>query len=194
MSPRPPVAKQAGDAARRFCVLTLDGGGARGYLTLKLLEHAESCLDTSTGTRVSLGERFDLVCGTSTGGIIALALALGHPVREVSALYETHLPRIFGPAMRRMSWVDVFRPRYRADALREAMQAFFGDLTLADVRTAEIEVRLPSFWHPARYKGHPMPQPNLVDVCLADGERARLPVTLGASDAQVVTRFVQQLL
>jgi hypothetical protein len=135
MSPRPPVAKQAGDAAGRFCVLTLDGGGARGYLTLKLLEHAESCLDTCTGTRVPLGERFDLVCGTSTGGIIALALALGHPVREVSALYETRLPRIFGPAMRRMSWVDVLRPRYRADALREAMQAFFGDLMLADVRT-----------------------------------------------------------
>ena len=64
---------------------------------------------------------------------------------------------------------------------------------LADVRTAEIEVRLPSFWHPARYKGHPMPQPYLVDVCLADGERARLPVTLGSSDALAVTRFVQQL-
>lgn len=65
---------------------------------------------------------------------------------------------------------------------------------VADVRAAEMKLRPPSFWHPARYKGHPMPQPYLVDVCLADGERARLPVTLGASDAQAVTRFVQQLL
>lgn len=118
-----------------FSVLTLDGGGARGYLTLKILEHVEAYLNSLTGAALPLGARFDLICGTSTGGIIALALALGRSAGEVSALYEKHLPRIFGQAMRRFAWIDLFRPRYRSDALREAVQAFFGEQSLADVRT-----------------------------------------------------------
>ncbi|HGM6414196.1 MULTISPECIES: patatin-like phospholipase family protein [Lysobacteraceae] len=116
-------------------MLALDGGGARGYLTLKILEHVETYLNALTDATLPLGARFDLICGTSTGGIIALALALGQPVSAVSASYEAHLPRIFGAAMRRPSWIGTFRPRYRTDALRKAMQAFFGERTLEDVRT-----------------------------------------------------------
>lgn len=63
---------------------------------------------------------------------------------------------------------------------------------LAHVRTADITQRPPSFWHPARYRGYPMPQPYFVDVCLASGERSRLPVTLSATDAQAVTQFVER--
>ncbi|UJJ52996.1 CBASS cGAMP-activated phospholipase [Rhodanobacter denitrificans] len=116
-------------------MLTLDGDGARGYLTLKILECVEAYLNTLTDNALPLGARFDLICGTSTGGIIALALALGRPVSEISALYERHVPRIFGSTMRRFGWMRNFRPRYRSDALREAMHAFFGDLTLGAVQT-----------------------------------------------------------
>ncbi|WFC40270.1 CBASS cGAMP-activated phospholipase [Pseudoxanthomonas sp. SE1] len=130
-----PLAPRDPASAALFSVLTLDGGGARGYLTLKILEQVEAYLNGLTGAALPLGAHFDLVCGTSTGGIIALALALGRPVSEVSALYEAHLPRIFGPAMRRWAGVDNFRPRYCSDALREAMRALFGDLTLGDVQT-----------------------------------------------------------
>ncbi|MBQ4855805.1 patatin-like phospholipase family protein [Rhodanobacter sp. B2A1Ga4] len=135
MNPVPPPTPHADPATSLFSVLTLDGGGARGYLTLKILERVEGYLNMLTGVVLPLGARFDLICGTSTGGIIALALALGQPVSEISALYEAHLPRIFGSAMRRFGWMGNFRPRYRSDALREAMQAFFGDLTLAEVQT-----------------------------------------------------------
>ena len=91
------------------------------YLTLKILERVEGYLNTLTGVVLPLSARFDLICGTSTGGIIALALALGRPVSEISVLYEAHLPRIFGSAIRRFGWIGNFRPRYRSDALREAM-------------------------------------------------------------------------
>lgn len=119
----------------RFALLTLDGGGARGYLTAKILEHVEAHLDLVTGEPAPLGTRFDLIAGTSTGGIIALALAVGIPASDVAALYEEQLPRIFAPAMRRGPWAGYIRPRYRADALRSALQAFFGDRLLGDART-----------------------------------------------------------
>ena len=62
---------------------------------------------------------------------------------------------------------------------------------LADVRGAEMTLRSPSFWHPARHRGYSMPQPYLIEVRLADGGRSRLPVTLGSADARVLTQFIE---
>lgn len=173
MNPGTLRSPQAG-ATPLFSVLTLDGGGARGYLTLKILERVETYLNTLTGAPLPLGARFDLICGTSTGGISALALALGRPVSEISALYETHLPHIFGSAMRRFAWLDNFRPRYRSKALHEAMQACFGDLTLGDVQTdvcvtavsltnARPHLFRSDYVHP----GAPRDNDRLVEVALA---------------------------
>ncbi len=120
--PTPPTAVPT---TSRSSILALDGGGARGYLSVKILEHVEAHLNALTGQNLPLGARFDLIAGTSTGGIAALALALGLAAHEVSALYETYIPQIFGSAMRRFRWTDYFRPRYRTAALRRALQVFF---------------------------------------------------------------------
>ncbi|HVB82090.1 MAG TPA: CBASS cGAMP-activated phospholipase [Candidatus Binataceae bacterium] len=130
-----PIPSAAAPTTARFSILALDGGGARGYLSVKILEHVEAHLNALTREDLPLGARFDLIAGTSTGGIAALALALGLTAHEVSALYETHIPQIFGPAMRRFRWTDSFRPRYRTAALRRALQAFFAGRMLGDVQT-----------------------------------------------------------
>ena len=57
-------------------VLTLDGGGIRGIVELAILEQVMATLDKSFGVNVPIRELFDLIMGTSTGGIIALGLAL----------------------------------------------------------------------------------------------------------------------
>ncbi|MGC8509049.1 MAG: patatin-like phospholipase family protein, partial [Thiomonas sp.] len=119
----------------RFSVLALDGGGARGYLTAKILEQIEVELDCSSETPMPLGQRFDLIAGTSTGGIIALALAAGLPARTVSRLYTQFVPRIFSSAMRQPLWRRWTHARYRADGLHQALEAIFDGLTLADLRT-----------------------------------------------------------
>ena len=59
-----------------YRVLTLDGGGAKGFYTLGALREIEGLV----GMR--LHEKFDLIFGTSTGAIIAAMLALGHSVDE----------------------------------------------------------------------------------------------------------------
>ena len=60
-------------------VLALDGGGVRGALTVAFLERIEALLSERDGKEIRLGDYFDLVGGTSTGAVIAGALALGLP-------------------------------------------------------------------------------------------------------------------
>jgi len=91
-------------------------------------------------------EHFDLITGTSTGGIIAIGLAMGVPPEEVVKFYMTDGPRIFpkstGVGMWR-SWLnDIFRPRYTSDALRAAVQRVVGDRTLKDAKTRLV---IPSY-------------------------------------------------
>jgi len=69
-------------------VLSLDGGGAKGFYTLGVLREVEAML------KRPLHETFDLIFGTSTGGIIAALLALGKSVQEISDLYEEHVPTV----------------------------------------------------------------------------------------------------
>ncbi|KAB2911137.1 MAG: patatin, partial [Dechloromonas sp.] len=58
-------------------VLTLDGGGAKGFYTLGVLKEIEAMLGCP------LYQKFDLVFGTSTGAIIASLIALGHNVDSI---------------------------------------------------------------------------------------------------------------
>lgn len=74
--------------AEEFRILSLDGGGAKGFYTLGVLREIEGML----GCR--LHERFDMIFGTSTGAIIASLLALGKSVGEITALYEEYVPTI----------------------------------------------------------------------------------------------------
>jgi len=61
-------------------VLSLDGGGAKGFYTLGALKEIEALV----GCR--LCEKFDLIYGASTGAIIAALLGLGKTVDEIEAL------------------------------------------------------------------------------------------------------------
>src|SRR4051812_45491234 len=76
-------------------ILSLDGGGAKGFYTLGVLRELEGML----GCR--LHERFDLIFGTSTGAIIASLLALGKSVAEITTLYEEYVPVVMQRKKRR---------------------------------------------------------------------------------------------
>ena len=63
-------------------ILSLDGGGAKGFYTLGVLREVEGLI----GCRIH--ERFDLIFGTGTGAIIATLLSLGRSVEEIHQLYK----------------------------------------------------------------------------------------------------------
>lgn len=78
----------AASALAPLRVLSLDGGGAKGFYTLGVLAEMEAMV----GTRLHVC--FDLMFGTSTGAIIAALLARGETVATVRELYQQHVPTI----------------------------------------------------------------------------------------------------
>lgn len=111
-------------------ILALDGGGIRGLLTLQLLRRIEALVRERSGQPdATLSDYFDLIGGTSTGAIIAAALALGWDVERIAGIYHKLGESIFDASWFRKG---VFRPKFPAGPLREALEREFGDTALGD--------------------------------------------------------------
>ncbi len=122
------------DSAGRFQVLSLDGGGLKGVFTAAVLAK----LEEDFGTRII--DHFDLLAGTSTGGLIALGLASGMSAREVLDFYLEHQQAIF-PRRLLSTPRRLFRP-YKPSALDDALLAAFGERTLGE---SAVRLVIPSF-------------------------------------------------
>jgi hypothetical protein len=108
-------------------ILSLDGGGVRGVITVAFLERIEELLSEREGRDVRLGDWFDLVGGTSTGAVIAGALALGYRTKDLKDFYMRLAPRVF----RRPFWrVIGWSAKFDAEALRQEIETIVGDRTL----------------------------------------------------------------
>jgi uncharacterized protein len=119
-------------------VLSIDGGGVRGYLAALLLEQIERVLDQQSSHPLPVGRRFDLIAGTSVGGLIAMWLALGRKASDLVPIFESKIPTVFGPEHRRSRWKRLVRPLYRSNGLRQLLTDMFADTTLADLRTGML--------------------------------------------------------
>jgi len=100
-------------------ILSLDGGGAKGFYTLGALLEIEAL----AGSR--LCEKFDLIFGTSTGAIIAALLGLGKSVGEIEKLYRDHVVKIMA------AWL----PSKKTAALDALAAEVFGDLKFDAFKT-----------------------------------------------------------
>ena len=77
-------------------VLALNGGGVRGLFTITLLAELESIIEKrEKRENVKIGDYFDLITGTSIGGILALGLASGKSARELKQAFEDNAQHIF---------------------------------------------------------------------------------------------------
>jgi patatin-like phospholipase/acyl hydrolase len=76
---------------KKFKILSIDGGGIRGVFPAQYLVCLEQRLAEEGGTG-RICDYFDLISGTSTGGIIALGLSLGIPAVELKDLYIENIP------------------------------------------------------------------------------------------------------
>lgn len=105
-------------------ILSLSGGGVRGLITLGALGALEALLKSEMDDPdARLCDHFDLFAGTSTGSIIATALALGWSVAEIKTLYYKLCPVLFKPNRR----LGFFAPRYDARHLRKMLEAKLRD-------------------------------------------------------------------
>lgn len=134
---------------KEFRILSLDGGGVRGAFTASFLATLESEL------KRPLVQHFDLIAGTSTGAIIALALAIGEPASTILRMYEERSDAIFVRQPRKRprwwtSFVDRYlRPhgldvdqllqaKYDGIELRRALRDIFGERGLRDALTRVV--------------------------------------------------------
>jgi predicted acylesterase/phospholipase RssA len=109
-------------------ILALDGGGVRGAITVAFLEAIEAELTRRHGPEAKLCDWFDLVGGTSTGAIIAGALALGYRARELKEFYLELTPYVF----KREFWhIPYLQAKFDARILRHRIEEVVGDRDLA---------------------------------------------------------------
>lgn len=128
-------------AMSRFRILSLDGGGIKGTFTAAVLTE----LERMTGKPVA--DYFDLITGTSTGGIIAIALGMNISAQELLTFYERKGPEIFPllglprGAIRTFRWWS-YRPKFAPGPLRSAIESVIGNRRLGE---SKYRLVIPSY-------------------------------------------------
>ncbi len=107
----------------RFRILSLDGGGIKGAFSSAVL----AALEKSTGKKIS--DYFDLITGTSIGGIIAISLGLGLKAEEMCDFFQKSGPIIFPSTsmVQRTSglFTQIFKVKFSHDTLKKELEKVF---------------------------------------------------------------------
>jgi len=131
----PAASSQENPPIRR--ILSIDGGGIMGTQPASFLAALEEDLNHP------IGDYFDLIAGTSTGGILAIGLAMGIPARELLDLYASRGPHIFGQSGGMLENLagDLWRrlkhavaPKHDAELLRKELVTVLGGRRIGDAR------------------------------------------------------------
>lgn len=111
-----------------FKILAIDGGGVGGIYSARYMQEIAARLDRP------IREYFDLICGTSTGGILAIGIGLGLAPEKLVELYRLHGKTIFG---RPRWWGRMLNDsKHDPEFLRKILQQVFGESRLGDARPA----------------------------------------------------------
>lgn len=119
----------------RFQILSLDGGGIKGIFSAAVLAHLEEDFN------IDITDYFDLITGTSTGGIIALGLGLGMRPRELLRFYVEKGPVIFRNGLL-TALKQIWKNKYSSVGLERALKNCFGEALLGSSKKRLV---IPSF-------------------------------------------------
>ena len=120
---------------RQFKVLSIDGGGIKGLYSARILSLFEAELRRQHGDAARIVDYADLICGTSTGGLIALGLALRIPTETICEFYETKGPAIFNGSQGRLARLrqdPLVEGQIFGQATADALQELLQGRTMAD--------------------------------------------------------------
>ena len=107
-------------------ILAIDGGGIKGVFPASFLASLEDSLGQNPA------DFFDLIAGTSTGGIIALGLGLGLSAKEILTFYEQHGPEIFAGNRLLRVLRHIGFSKYSSEPLRRALDSVLGNRVLGE--------------------------------------------------------------
>lgn len=181
-------------------ILSIDGGGIRGLIPTVVLTEIER----RTGRRIA--DLFDLIAGTSTGGLLACALTAPSAeapsiprfaAADLSDLYETEGPNIFSRSLlKRITSVEgLLDERYEDTGLDRALRTYLQDTRLSEALTPilvtayDIEARAAFFFRSARAVGDPASDFSMVDVARATSAAPTYFEPVGVTDAAGARRY-----
>ncbi|KAJ4745202.1 Patatin [Rhynchospora pubera] len=163
-------------------VLSIDGGGVRGIIPAKILEFLENELRKIDKEETSLANYFDLIAGTSTGGLMATMLAAPgkddkplYSAKQIVEFYKEHSPKIF-PIIWCGFWGFVrslFGPRYDGKYLRNIIREKLEEtrisetLTRVVIPTFDIKLLQPTIFSTTEGRSKPVKDALLSDICIS---------------------------
>ena len=121
---------------KNFKILSIDGGGIKGLYSARILSRVEKYIqEQNSDPNLTISDFFDLICGTSTGGLIALAISLKKPMDLICQFYEIHGRKIFknpNSYWRKYVRQIIYNGKYSDKYLKEVLIGFFGESKIGE--------------------------------------------------------------
>ncbi|KAI3500501.1 hypothetical protein L1887_36323 [Cichorium endivia] len=171
-----------------FCtILSIDGGGVRGIIPATIIAFLESKLQEIDGPNARIADYFDVIAGTSTGGLMTTMLAAPdyrnrplYAARDINGFYFQHSPKIF-PQLSRINFVnsvagvfgEVSGPKYDGKYIRSLTKALLRNMTIKQTLTDivipafDIKHLQPTIFSTAQAKEIAWKNAQLADVCIS---------------------------
>ncbi|KAA0045874.1 patatin-like protein 3 [Cucumis melo var. makuwa] len=170
---------------KKITILSIDGGGIRGIIPSIILAFLELKLQELDGPDVRIADYFDVIAGTSTGGLVTSMLTAPdknnrplYTASDVALFYIEHAPKIFPQRNYFLcSLVNFFGkvmgPKYDGLYLRSLIKGLLGDITLKQTLTQvvipafDIKLLQPVIFTTIDAKCSELKNPKLADVCIS---------------------------
>ncbi|CAJ2641031.1 unnamed protein product [Trifolium pratense] len=166
-------------------ILSIDGGGIRGIIPATILEFLESQLQELDGESARLADYFDVITGTSTGGLVTAMLTAPNDnkrplfaAKDIKPFYLEHCPKIFPQQKHTFGSVGkLFKsltgPKYDGKYLHNVVREKLGEvrvhetLTNIVIPTFDIKTLQPIIFSSYKIKKNPCFDARLSDICIS---------------------------
>ncbi|WOL20003.1 patatin-like protein 2 isoform X1 [Canna indica] len=177
---------EAPSCANLTTVLSIDGGGIRGVIPATILAFLEKKLQELDGEDARLADYFDVIAGTSTGGLVTAMLAAPNEkkrplfaAKDIVSFYLDHCPKIFpqprGLIARAIKFISqiFLGPKYNGNYLHDVIKEKLGCLklheTLTNVVLPAFDIKLlqPTIFSSYKVKDNKLMDAQLSDICIS---------------------------
>lgn len=166
-------------------ILSIDGGGIRGIIPATILSFLESELQKLDGEEARLADYFDVIAGTSTGGLVTAMLTAPNEknrplfaAKDITDFYLHHCPKIFhqdkSPFASAANLIrSLAGPKYDGKYLHQIVKEKLGDIKLDQtltnvvIPTFDIKRLQPTVFSTYEVKKNPSINALLSDICIA---------------------------
>ena len=173
------------EKGKKITILSIDGGGIRGIIPGTILAFLESKLQELDGPDARVADYFDVIAGTSTGGLVTSMLTAPnennrplYAAKDLTRFYIEHGPKIFPQRNHFLSsavnmFGKVMGPKYDGKYLRSLINRLLGDITLKETLTQviipafDIKLLQPVIFSTLDAKWDALKNPKLADVCIS---------------------------